>query len=286
MAELNAELEDLLGRSEDADPSRVLNALGGRQGDAGDAPFAGGDGPVPSETDPPRSFASSAFGSGASPRPFPAAPSTPLSSSAPDHSAFSPFPAPSSPPLSPFPAPSSPPLSPFPAPASSSPLAGVPPASPQLTHADAEGRASMVDVGAKPWTRREATAACSVWLGPTAFGLVQANALKKGDALAVARIAGIQGAKLASTLVPLCHPVALSTVGVDLELHEPSHSLLVRVTAVCVGPTGVEMEAMAGASAAALAAYDMVKGVERGVRIDGLRLLRKVGGKSGEWIGA
>lgn len=275
MAELNAELESLLGKGTDADPARVLDALRGQPGEAPEmvAPFER-TAPIDGDMAPPGPSAIPGLGLEASDRAVPPA-------SSPDRPAVS----------SSFSAPSS--FSPTPpsAPSSFSPISPsapsfAPSAPPQLTHADAEGRASMVDVGAKPWTRREATATCSVWLGPTAFGLVQANALKKGDALAVARIAGIQGAKLASTLIPLCHPVALSTVGVDLELHEPSHSLLVRVTAVCVGPTGVEMEAMAGASAAALAAYDMVKGVERGVRIDGLRLLRKVGGKSGEWIGS
>ena len=151
----------------------------------------------------------------------------------------------------------------------------------ELTHLDAEGRARMVDVGAKAVTVREAVAEAHVTMSPAVLRRVLAADLPKGDAFAVARIAAIQGAKRTADLVPLCHPLPLDSVNAELE---PTVSgVLIRVTARVTGRTGVEMEAMTGASIGAVALYDMVKGLDRGVEIGPVRLIAKSGGKSGEW---
>jgi cyclic pyranopterin phosphate synthase len=159
---------------------------------------------------------------------------------------------------------------------------------PQLTHLDASGAAHMVDVGAKAATEREAVAAGVVRLLPTTLALIRSGTAPKGDVVAVARIAGIMAAKKTSELIPLCHPLALTAVTVEVELHDPAPGEA-RGTAVLTarvatrGPTGVEMEALTAVSVAALALYDMIKAVDRGASIDAVRLLEKRGGKSGEW---
>src|SRR6266542_319680 len=153
-----------------------------------------------------------------------------------------------------------------------------------LTHLDESGAARMVDVGAKAETERVATAGCRVLLAPATLELLAAGGLPKGDALAVARVAGIMGAKRTPDLVPLCHPLPITGVDVDLalELDAVAITATVRTTA----RTGVEMEALTAAAVAALALYDMVKGVQRDARVDGLRLLAKRGGRSGEYLAA
>lgn len=153
-----------------------------------------------------------------------------------------------------------------------------------LTHLDAQGSARQVEVGHKPQTAREAVATVTVRMRPETLALVKAGGLEKGDALAVARLAGIAGAKMTPHLIPLCHPIPLTGVQVDIHIDEASSAVHITATARAVWHTGVEMEAMTAAACAALALYDMVKGVEKGVRITDLRLLRKTGGKSGDVV--
>ena len=150
-----------------------------------------------------------------------------------------------------------------------------------LNHLDEQGRARMVDVSAKPETERVATAGCRVLLAPATLELLAAGGLPKGDALAVARVAGIMGAKRTPDLIPLCHPIALTGVTVDLAVGEAD--VVITATVRTTDRTGVEMEAMVACSVAALTVYDMVKGVERGVTLGEVALLEKSGGKSGEW---
>ena len=152
---------------------------------------------------------------------------------------------------------------------------------PELTHLDEAGRAHMVDVSAKQPTARRAVAAGLVRMQPATVARVADGQVAKGDALAVARIAGIQGAKRAADLIPLCHPIRLDKVRVELEPGEDG--IRITVEAVAFDRTGVEMEAMAAVSAAALALYDMIKGVDRSASIADVRLLRKEGGRSGTW---
>ncbi|MDQ6773128.1 MAG: cyclic pyranopterin monophosphate synthase MoaC [Candidatus Dormibacteraeota bacterium] len=151
----------------------------------------------------------------------------------------------------------------------------------RLTHLDEEGAAKMVDVGAKTATRREAVAECTVRMAPATVRAIASAQLAKGDALGVARVAGIMAAKRTSDLIPLCHPLPLSSVGVHFELLEDA--VRVEATARVTGQTGVEMEALTAAAVAGLTLIDMVKGVEKGVELERVRLLRKSGGKSGEW---
>ncbi|MBT8247880.1 MAG: cyclic pyranopterin monophosphate synthase MoaC [Acidimicrobiia bacterium] len=151
----------------------------------------------------------------------------------------------------------------------------------QLPHLDAAGHAHMVDVGGKADTERLALAEATVRMEPATTAALFGGDLPKGDALAVARIAGIQAAKKTSELVPLCHPLALTSVSVDVERIDAGARIAVRVGTT--GPTGVEMEALTAASVAALTIYDMVKGLERGVEIGPVRLLEKSGGRSGSW---
>jgi cyclic pyranopterin phosphate synthase len=139
-------------------------------------------------------------------------------------------------------------------------------------------------VGQKPPTDREAVAEVTVQMRPETLALVEKGGLEKGDALAVARIAGITGAKMTPYLIPLCHPIPLTGVHVDLRVDREASAIHITATARAVGPTGVEMEAMVAAACAALALYDMVKGVEKGVRITDLRLRRKRGGLSGDVV--
>lgn len=152
-----------------------------------------------------------------------------------------------------------------------------------LTHFDAQGQAHMVDVGDKAHTARVARAAGSITMLPATFALVRDGNAKKGDVLGVARIAGIQASKRTSDLIPLCHPIALTKVSVDFSLDEANNRVDCEVTARTTGQTGVEMEALTAISVALLTIYDMCKAVDRGMRIDGIRLLEKAGGKSGHW---
>jgi cyclic pyranopterin phosphate synthase len=153
----------------------------------------------------------------------------------------------------------------------------------QLTHLDEAGRANMVDVGDKPVTQRLAVAAAAVVMQAETLDLICRGEHSKGDVFAVARIAGIQAAKRCSDLIPLCHPLQLSSVEVELEPN-PAHSR-VDIIARCKlsGRTGVEMEALTAASVAALTIYDMCKAVDRGMVIESVRLLEKHGGASGSW---
>lgn len=154
----------------------------------------------------------------------------------------------------------------------------------KLTHLDEEGRAHMVDVSAKAVTTREAVAEASISMQPETLSLITSGGHKKGDVLAVARIAGIQAAKRCSDLIPLCHPLMLSSVKVELNPDTAAHRI--RITASCrlAGQTGVEMEALTAASVAALTIYDMCKAVDRGMVISDIQLLSKTGGQSGEWL--
>lgn len=150
-----------------------------------------------------------------------------------------------------------------------------------LTHLDDEGRAHMVDVGDKPATRREAVAEAVLVVGePTRRALFEGD-LPKGDAIGVARVAGIMAAKRTAELIPLCHPLAISSVSVDVA--PVAEGARIEASVVTTGPTGVEMEALTAAAVAALTLYDMVKGVERGAEVRTVRLLRKSGGRSGTW---
>ena len=151
-----------------------------------------------------------------------------------------------------------------------------------LTHLDAQGRASMVDVTDKAVTHREAVAESLVRMRPQTLELIQSGGHPKGDVMAVARIAGIQAAKRSSDLIPLCHPLMLTSVKVELGIEEPD---AVRIQARCklAGQTGVEMEALTAVSVAALTLYDMCKAVDKGMVIESTRLLSKSGGKSGEF---
>ncbi|XP_039078516.1 molybdenum cofactor biosynthesis protein 1 isoform X4 [Hyaena hyaena] len=160
---------------------------------------------------------------------------------------------------------------------------GPPPTSDQLTHVDAEGRAAMVDVGGKPDTERVAVASAVVLLGPVAFKLVQNNQLKKGDALVVAQLAGVQAAKQTSQLIPLCHHVALSHIQVQLELDSTRQAVGIQASCRARGPTGVEMEALTAAAVAALTLYDMCKAVSRDIVVGEIKLISKTGGQRGDF---
>lgn len=152
-----------------------------------------------------------------------------------------------------------------------------------LTHLSASGEANMVDVGDKPATTREATAEGVIVMSPETLALILAGDAKKGDVLGTARIAGIMAAKRTHELIPLCHPLALSKVSVDLRPDETLPGVVVTATARVTGPTGVEMEALTAVSVACLTVYDMTKAVDRGMRIEGVRLLAKSGGRSGDF---
>jgi cyclic pyranopterin monophosphate synthase len=152
---------------------------------------------------------------------------------------------------------------------------------PRLTHLDEGGAARMVDIGGKPETRREARAECLVRMAPDTVRALREAALAKGDALGVARVAGIMGAKRTHDLIPLCHPLPLTSVEVDFEVGDDG--VRVEATARVTGHTGVEMEALTAAAVAGLTLIDMVKSLEKGVGLERVRLLRKSGGRSGEW---
>ena len=151
----------------------------------------------------------------------------------------------------------------------------------QLTHLDEHGAARMVDVGGKPQTARSATAEGRICMAPATLAAVREGSGPKGDVLAAARIAGIMAAKKTGELIPLCHPLALDAVTVDFACEEDG--VRVTATASLTGKTGVEMEALTAASVALLTIYDMAKALEKGMTIEGVRLLAKTGGKSGDW---
>ncbi len=150
-----------------------------------------------------------------------------------------------------------------------------------LTHFNASGEAHMVDVGAKAQTRRVAVAAGTIFVNQAVFEAVEQGTAKKGDVLAVARIGGIQAAKRTFELIPLCHLVGLTHCSIDFSLNPSERSITATCTAKTTGQTGVEMEALTGVTAALLTVYDMCKALDRGMRIEGIHLLTKDGGKSG-----
>jgi len=152
-----------------------------------------------------------------------------------------------------------------------------------LTHFDKEGRAVMVDVSAKPETERVAVAGATILMQKETLELILKGGVKKGDVLSVAQLAGIMGAKRTPDLIPLCHPLALSSVTVELSPDLAASAIRITATCKVTGRTGVEMEALTAASVAALTVYDMVKAVDRGMTITELRLLKKSGGKSGTY---
>lgn len=154
---------------------------------------------------------------------------------------------------------------------------------PRLTHLNDSGEAHMVDVGDKPVTRRRAVAQGEVRLGPAAWKALMEDTLPKGDALAAARLAGIQGAKRTSDLIPLCHPLPITKVSVELSPVKSRRVVRIRAEVHCDGKTGVEMEALTAVSVAALTLYDMVKAVDKGLTIGPIELHEKSGGKSGSW---
>ena len=153
----------------------------------------------------------------------------------------------------------------------------------KLTHFNAAGAAHMVAVGDKPATQRRAVAAGRIVMQPETLTLIQQAGHKKGDVLGVARIAGIMAAKKTSELIPLCHPLALSHIDIALDPDSAEHAILCRATVETTGPTGVEMEALTAVQIALLTIYDMCKAVDRGMTIEGVRLLEKSGGKSGDF---
>jgi cyclic pyranopterin phosphate synthase len=153
----------------------------------------------------------------------------------------------------------------------------------RLTHFDKDGKAAMVDVGAKPETERVAVARGRVTMKPETLALVKAGEMGKGDVLGVARLAGIMAAKRTSELIPLCHPLALSSVALDLTLDEAGSAVEIEAKVKLTGRTGVEMEALTAVSVAALTVYDMCKAVDRSMTISDIRLVHKSGGKSGTY---
>jgi len=157
------------------------------------------------------------------------------------------------------------------------------PAAAGLTHFDAQGQAHMVDVGAKAETRRIALATGSIRMQPATLAVIAAGSAKKGDVLGVARIAAIQAAKRTSELVPLCHPLPLTHVQVDFALDAAAGAVHCTVQAETLGRTGVEMEALTAVQVGLLTVYDMVKAIDRGMVMEGIRVLEKHGGKSGSW---
>ncbi|WP_237476370.1 cyclic pyranopterin monophosphate synthase MoaC [Lichenibacterium dinghuense] len=153
-----------------------------------------------------------------------------------------------------------------------------------LTHIDAAGEARMVDVGDKDVTERVGVAEGTVLMAPETLALIRSGDAKKGDVLGTARIAGIMAAKRTHDLIPLCHPLAFSSVKVDLRAEDGPPRVAVRATVKVAGRTGVEMEALTAVSVACLTVYDMVKAVDRGIRITDIRLVEKRGGKSGDFL--
>ena len=155
-----------------------------------------------------------------------------------------------------------------------------------LNHFDAEGQAHMVGVGDKAETTRVAIATGRIAMQPATLALIVQGTAKKGDVLGIARVAAIQAAKRTSELIPLCHPIAITRVAVEFRLDPDNDAVDCTATVECFGRTGVEMEALTAASVGLLTIYDMCKAADRGMRIDGVRLLEKKGGKSGHWTAA
>jgi cyclic pyranopterin phosphate synthase len=155
-----------------------------------------------------------------------------------------------------------------------------------FTHFDASGNAVMVDVSGKPITDRTATARAQVVMDSATISMIEAGTAKKGDVLGVARLAGIMAAKRTAELIPLCHPLPITAVVVELTTDRRANAVEIAATVRTTGQTGVEMEALTAASVAALTVYDMCKSVDRGMRIEGLRVVHKAGGKSGEFTQA
>ncbi len=151
----------------------------------------------------------------------------------------------------------------------------------ELTHIDAQGRPKMVDISSKPDTHREAIARGKVRMQPSTFKLLKGGRMAKGDVLAVAQLAGIMAAKQTPTLIPLCHPILISDVRVEFDLNEADSTVEITATVESTGKTGVEMEALTATAVSALTIYDMCKAVDRGMKIENIRLVRKSGGKSG-----
>jgi cyclic pyranopterin phosphate synthase len=154
----------------------------------------------------------------------------------------------------------------------------------EFTHINATGEANMVDVSGKAITTREARAEGYVYMNDEAISLIQRGDHHKGDIFGVSRIAGIQGAKKTSDLIPLCHPLLLSKVGVELELQAEQKRVRIETRCKLDGKTGVEMEALTAASVTALTLFDMCKAVDPSMRIEGVKVLEKVGGKTGHWV--
>lgn len=155
----------------------------------------------------------------------------------------------------------------------------------EFTHFDEAGQAHMVDVGEKVETKRMARAAGRIRMQPETLAMIRAGGAKKGDVLGVARIAAIQAAKRTPDWIPLCHPIALTRVAVDFQVLDAESAIDCIVTTETVGRTGVEMEALTAVAAALLTIYDMCKAVDRGMRMEAIRLLEKSGGRSGHWQG-
>jgi cyclic pyranopterin monophosphate synthase len=155
-----------------------------------------------------------------------------------------------------------------------------------FTHFDAAGQAHMVDVAAKDVTRRVARAGGKIVMQPATFALIRSGSARKGDVLGIARVAAIQAAKRTAELIPLCHPLALTKVAVAFDQDVAASAIAIEVTAETLGQTGVEMEALTAAAVGLLTVYDMCKAVDRGMRIEGVRLLEKSGGKSGHFKAA
>lgn len=152
-----------------------------------------------------------------------------------------------------------------------------------LTHFDASGQAHMVDVAAKQDSHRVAVAAGAIVMRPETLKRIEQGSASKGDVLGIARVAAIQGAKRTSELIPLCHPLALTSVGIEFTLSRERNAVECSARAESIGRTGVEMEALTAVTVALLTIYDMCKAIDRGMRIEGVRLLEKRGGKSGRW---
>lgn len=153
-----------------------------------------------------------------------------------------------------------------------------------LTHLDEQGRARMVDVGAKPETERVAIARGEVQMKPETLALIQSGGVPKGDVIGVARVAGIMAAKKTGELIPLCHPLPITQASVDFAFDEAGSRVLIEARVSTVGKTGVEMEALTACSVAALTIYDMAKAVDKGMVISAVRLVKKTGGKSGTYL--
>ncbi len=152
-----------------------------------------------------------------------------------------------------------------------------------FTHFNEQGRAKMVDVGEKPVTSRSATAAARVLVNEETFSLIRSGGMKKGDVLTVAQVAGVMGAKRTPELIPMCHPILMDGIDLELQLDEKRHSVEISATVRCDGRTGVEMEALTAAATAALTVYDMCKAVQKDMVITDLRLLHKSGGVHGDY---